>query len=183
MSHGSSSLRRMLARVPAPGILLLCLLWAGCVSSEKKPNRPREDRPLPPAGTLIDEINLLAIPVALNFDDVPGADGFVLKIFPGSRQHPQPIPIESGTIEVLMFDGVFRKDASDPVNPRQTWKYTAAELKRFEMVTSIGTGYQIALPWGEAKPTQDRISVIVRYGSPQGANILSAPSVISVTGN
>ena len=131
-------------------------------------------------GQPITEINLLAIPVALNFDDKPGPDGFVIKVFANSRKRPKTQPIESGTIDVLMFDGVPGGPDSASLQPLRIWSYSAQELKSFEVHGSIGTGYQLAPRWGDAKPTGNSISVVVRYTARSGASIASAPSVISV---
>ena len=152
-------------------------LTLGCASV--KPKAPRHDES--PAAS-IDQINLLAVPVALNFDQAPGLDGFVVKIYAGNRGRAKPVPILSGSVEVLMYDGVVR-EYPKTVQPRRTWKYSAEELKSRLTKTSIGTGYQVAPQWGDAKPAGDKISVVARYTPPQGAAIYSAPSVIAVPGN
>jgi hypothetical protein len=64
--------------------------------------------------------------------------------------------------------------------PRRTWRYTAEELQQYQIRTSIGIGYQLALQWGEAAPTQNKIAVLVRYIGEQGGVLTSAPSVIAV---
>src|SRR2546428_126067 len=60
-------------------------LALGCASV--KPKAPRHDES--PAAS-IDQINLLAVPVALNFDQAPGLDGFVVKIYAGNRSRAKP---------------------------------------------------------------------------------------------
>jgi hypothetical protein len=178
-------------RVPWPGLMAhlhrkhlrlvacCCLAmasWTGCVSDRPAPPRPAKAA----TGTGgIEEINLLAIPVALNLDDAPGVDGFVIKIFASNRKRPKPLLIESGQIEIMMFDGVPIAVPGAPPQPLRVWKYSAAELKRFATEGSIGTSYQIAQRWGDAKPSSTRISVVVRYTTPAGGSILSAPSIIS----
>lgn len=151
--------------------------WVGCVSDHPD----RDPRPLADAGNgPIDELNLLAIPVALNLDQVPGVDGFVIKVYASSRRNPKPVPIVAGSLDVLMYDGVPGITHPVPPEPRHTWHYSAPELKAFEIQTSIGTGYQLAPLWGDDKPVQNKISVLVRYTAPQGQPLTSAPSVISV---
>ena len=171
---------------PIPGwlaVLALCLLatglWSGCVSEPKS----RKPAAASSGGGTIEEINLLAVPVALNLDDKPGLDGFAIKVYAGSRKLPKPIAIQSGKIEVLMYDGIPGVTEGASLEPRRVWTYTAAELKPFEIRTSIGTGYQLAPLWGDAAPTRNKITVVVRYISPEGRSITSAPSVISVTLN
>ena len=155
--------------------LILLLLPIGCASV--KPKSPAKDS----AAATIDQINLLASPVALNFDDSAGPDGFVLKVYAGNRDRPKPVPILSGNLEVLMFDGIPKTNAPEAPAPRRTWKYSAEQLQTHSTRTSIGTGYQLSPQWGEAKPAGDKISVLVRYTSPSGVTIYSAPSVIAVT--
>jgi hypothetical protein len=128
----------------------------------------------------IDEINLLAIPVAVNLDGMPGVDGFVIKIYASSRKRPKPVAIEDGTIEIDMFDGIPTAAVGAPPKPLRTWKYTASELRPFLFQSSIGAGYEVAVAWGDAKPASNKIAVLVRYAPPSGTGITSAPSIISV---
>lgn len=153
------------------------MISAGCISQGKPP--PKSSGSTFGSGP-IDQINLLAGPVALNFDDSPGPDGFVLKIYANSSKSPKPVSIESGKIEVLMFDTTPSLDGSGLGKPKRTWTFTSAELRQFEIRTSIGTGYQLAPLWKEAKPDSSKITVIVRYVPPKGITIASAPSIISV---
>jgi hypothetical protein len=171
-----------LSRIAAASLALnclsaACLFLSGCVS-ESKGKKPAA---IPEAGSQsIQEINVLAIPVALNFDERPGPDGFVIKVFASNRKRAKPLPIEKGSIEVLMFDGVPGMTEGASLQPKRIWSYSAEELKHFENTGSIGLAYQLAPLWGDAKPTGNNISVVVRYTAPSGATIASAPSVISV---
>src|SRR5262249_30873792 len=126
------------------------------------------------------EVNLLAIPVALNFDQKPGPDGFVIKVYATNRKRPKALPINRGKIDVLMFDGVPGVTEGASLQPRRTWTYTAEELKTFEIQGAIGTGYQLAPQWGDTVPAGNQISVVVRYSPPEGRPVTSAPSVIAV---
>jgi hypothetical protein len=152
-------------------------LAAGCVSEkQQKKIHPKSE---PGGSTAIQEINLLAIPVALNFDDKPGPDGFVIKIYAGNRNRAKPFPIESGKIEVLMYDGIPGVTENASLKPRRVWTYTAEELRQSQIQSSIGTGYQLAPLWGDAKPIQDKIAVVVRYTPVNGPPLSSAPSIIA----
>jgi hypothetical protein len=155
-----------------------CLLFStGCATAEKSVPPATAAAP---ARSPIDELNILAVPVALNLDHLPGLDGFMIKIYPGTRKRPRSVPIESGQLEIFMYDGLASVNSVHVPNPRRVWTYTAADLKQFEIKTAIGTGYQLAPLWGEARPTRDKITVIARYTSPTGAIVASAPSVIAV---
>jgi hypothetical protein len=162
-------------RVGQGSLYALALLLSGCVS-DKKNVRPTA---APAVSGPIQEINLLAIPVALNFDQTPGPDGFVIKVFASNRKRPKPMPIENGVIEVMMFDGA-PGSIEDTAEPRRVWTYNAAELRVFEVKASIGISYQLMPAWGDAKPAGNKITVVVRYTTPGGGIVNSAPSVISV---
>jgi hypothetical protein len=170
----------------APSLVRFCrlFLWGAlagslamsCVSEKqaRKPADRSESR-----GGQIQEINLLAMPVALNLGAQPGPDGFVIKIYAGNSKRPKPFPIETGSIEVRMYDGVPGVTEPVTVRPRRVWTFSAAQLRPYELVTSIGAGYELALRWGDAKPTSDKISVVVHYTPPEGKTIISAPSIIA----
>ncbi|MHC1763558.1 MAG: hypothetical protein AB9869_04515 [Verrucomicrobiia bacterium] len=155
----------------------VCLgVGAGCVTESR--NASTGSRGL--AQAAVEEINLLAIPVAVNLDQNPGVDGFVIKVYASSRSRPKPMNIGSGVIDVFMFEGILGVTTAQNAAPRQTWQYSAAQMKEFQIESSIGTGYQLALNWGENGPTSSKISVLVRYTPPQGSPVISAPSIISV---
>lgn len=149
----------------------------GCVSGG--PSTQPRLQPAADSGP-VDEINLLAIPVALNLDARPGPDGFVIKIYASNKKRPKPVPLENGTLEVLMFDGIPGTTAELSAPPLRTWTYPGDSLRQYEIRTSIGIGYQFAPQWGDAPPAQSRISVVARYTSREGATVTSAPSIISV---
>jgi hypothetical protein len=157
----------------------LCLL-VGCASDSGPKRRPITNAAV--NTDAINELNLLAVPVALNFDQIPGPDGFVLKVYAGNRKQPKPIAIVGGSLEVLMFDGIL--NLSKPVShqPRRIWTIPAEQLKNYQVTTSIGAGYELSLRWGDVVPVKDRITVTARYTSPAGERVSSAPSIISVSG-
>lgn len=150
--------------------------WTGCVT-ERAAGPPIQGRS---AGAAIEEINLLAIPVAVNLDQTPGLDGFVIKVYASNRDRPKPVQIEDGALDIFMFDGILGVTTTASSEPLRTWHYTAAEIGEFEIKSSIGTGYQFALLWGGAEPPGSKISVVVRYTPARGTPVVSAPSIISV---
>lgn len=124
------------------------------------------------------------MPLALNLDDVPGPDGFAVRIFYSRTTRARGIPITSGTVEILMFDGVLMDAALGgtaaalPV-PLRVWPFTAEQLKPFSTRTSLGIGYQFVLRWDDKKPTGDHLTVVARYLPSRGPALLSTPSSIS----
>ncbi len=160
-------------------LVLAALTWLplGCASTKPRPSAAQ-----PEASSIakVDELNLVAMPVAVNFDAVPGPDGIVIKVFPVDDSQPKPGAIKSGSLEVLMFDGYFDAAKLAASQYRHLWSFTANQLKPYEFTSTIGTGYNLTLPWGNDRPREDKISVVVRYRSPQGKLIYSAPSAITV---
>jgi len=167
-------------RANAASVLCWGALLLGGAFGCSTPSKETKAAPPSPGSQSIQEINLLAIPVALNFDQKPGPDGFVIKVYASNRKRPKALPIEHGKIEVVMYDGIPGVTEGVSLEPRRTWTYTAAELKPFEVHNAIGTGYQLAPQWGDTPPTGNQISVLVRYTPEEGGIIRSAPSVIAV---
>ncbi len=149
--------------------LLLCAL--GCSTPDRAPQRPATARP---AGLV--EVNLIAIPVALNLDPAPGLDSISVKLFFNDATHPKPVPFREGTIEVFLLDGLPRGEPK----PLRVWNFDAPGLAPYEFVASLGTGYELVLAWEAARPTQRIVTVLARYTSPAGLVIQSAPSSINV---
>lgn len=153
--------------------LLLTLFLTACTSTDKKPNT---------SPARITELHMLAVPVALNLDPLPGPDSVAVKIYAGNLREAKPIPITAGTLELMMFDGLLKKSTNVP-KPLHTWTYPARELQRYQFKASIGIGYEFTASWTTNKPAAVKISLISRYVPESGPPIYSAPSTISVTGH
>jgi hypothetical protein len=147
------------------------LFAAGCATAQRVIERAPSDEIL--------ELNLITGPIALNLDDLPGPDGFSVKVYAGNPSNPRPVPIGSGQLEVLIFDGTFFGKTNVPPALR-TWTFTASELKEREFRAGIGIGYDFVLAWGSARPTRRLASVAARYTAPDGRVITSRPSSVAV---
>jgi hypothetical protein len=132
----------------------------------------------PTSGELV-ELNIITAPVGLNLDGPPGLDGFSVKVYANIAANPKPVPIRSGTLEVLMFDGTFYGRTNVPPALR-VWSFTAEELRPLEFTARIGTGYDFLLPWGTNRPTRQLISIAARYTSAEGKVLTSRPSSVTV---
>ncbi len=155
------------------------MLLSGC-ASKTAPTENSLLKPAPASSPGIDELNMLAVPMALDLDGAPGPDGFVITLYAGKRGLPKPVRIEKGTIEIFMFDGLINENKTPPAEPRKTWTLRASDLAAYRVETSIGSGYQITGLWGDAAPETGKISVMARYTAPNGGKIYSAPRVITV---
>jgi hypothetical protein len=131
-------------------------------------------------GDRIDEVHLFGLPVTLNFDAKPGPDGFAVRVFVTKGGGAKGSTIESGNLEVMMFDGVIGADEIATKEPNQTWKFTARQLASLREQTSLGNGYRFALRW-ENPPTHGHITVVARYVPPKGEPVYSSPSTIMAT--
>ena len=152
-----------------------CLALPGCATSQKAGAAPTG-----PGRGRIDELNLLAVPVAINLDATPGVDGFAIQVYAVDRNHPKTQPIRDGTLDVLMFDGLLKGFVTDDSQYRHIWNFTANQLKAYAATTAIGTSYRLTLNWGADKPRDDKITLIVRHRPSQGAAVYSSPSSIAI---
>lgn len=153
------------------GLILLC---PSCATS-----------PIASAGkpSSIQEINLLSMPMALNLDDTPGADGLAVKIFAISAASPKPVPIPNGKLEILLFDGTTTAGDSYNPDPLHIWTFTADDLKAFMFTKAIGSGYDLLLVWGANQPKQSRVTIVARYTPVKGPPIASGPNAVTVLSN
>src|SRR5262249_39467136 len=129
----------------------------------------------------IDALHIFSVPLALDLDGVPGPDGFGVTLYAGTAGTAKGGPIHSGAIEKLIFDGVLSADTQTNATPRRVWRYSSAELKRYVIKTSLGTGYRFTPRWGDTPPRQNRISIVARYVSARDTPVQSAPTTISVS--
>jgi hypothetical protein len=161
---------------PLLSCVLALLTSIGCVSDKKSP----PTGPSYGSGRAIDEINVLAFPVAVDVDQVSGPDGFALKVYASGRHSPKPVTIDEGKLDLFMFDGAFGLGNLEREKPLRTWTFTADQLKAFKIQTSIGVGYQLAPLWGQSKPTGSKFTVVIRYSAPNAQPVISEPSIISM---
>ncbi len=151
----------------------LWLASAGCTTTGagKSPFVSREN---------ISQLNLLSMPMALNLDNRPGADGFAVKVYASNPSLPKTVEIENGTLEILMFDGVVTGSALTTTKPLHVWSFPASDLRAHATVSSIGTGYRFTLLWGTDQPASDRATILARYTPAQGPPVYSASTSLAV---
>ena len=170
--------RKIVEALHAPRfiIALFCLALAGCATAKREsPAQPRTQN-------AIDELNVVAMPVALNLDAAPGVDGFAIQVYAVDRTRPKTQPIRDGSLDILMYDGLVKEIISDTSQYRHVWSFTANQLKPHAATSAIGASYRFTLNWGADNPRDDKITLIVRYRPDQGQAVYSAPSAIAVPG-
>lgn len=147
--------------------LLLALGVAGCATMSAGGR-----------GDAVEEVHLFGLPATLNLDNKPGADGFGVRVFITKAGSVKGAALQSGSLEILMFDGVVDSAEAASQTSQQIWKFTARELAQYRDQSSLGVGYQLTLRWNEA-PKRRNITAVARYVPPKGSPIYSAPSAIS----
>ena len=132
-------------------------------------------------GTGIEALHVFALPVALNLDSSPGPDGFGVTVYASAETPAKGLPITAGQLEILMFDGALSAKRTIKAAPRQSWAFTATDLKEHMVKTSLGTGYRFTPRWTNAPPQNSRITIVVQYAPVRGALLQSEPTTIPLT--
>ena len=125
------------------------------------------------------QIHIMTAPVGLNVDDRPGVDGFGVKVYASDERNPKAVPIDSGTLEILMFNGTFYGRTNVPA-PVTIWKFDSAALPAHRMQSTLGAGYDFFLIWGTNRPTERLITVAARHTTGDGRIIVSEPRSVTV---
>ena len=128
----------------------------------------------------IRSVHVFGAPVALNFDQHPALDGFAITIYAGDGQSAKGVPINEGSLAIVMYDGLLKAPPATNPPPHQTWTYSPKDLKQSQVRTSLGIGYRFAPRWGANPPTRASITVLATYQGPEGKSIQSPPTSISV---
>src|SRR4051812_14302058 len=129
-------------------VAMICLAAIGCSSSERRTSL------FAPNSGEVTELNVLTAPVGLDLDGRPGIDGFSVRVYANIASNPKTVPIVSGTLEILMFDGTVYGRTNVPPALR-IWTFPADQLRNHEFTARIGVGYEFALPWGTNVPTRN----------------------------
>jgi len=175
---------RVIRRTIGFGLLLVCVLLSlSCVTEYSGSNQRLRSHPIAQPTKIssneIVEINLMAVPVGLNFDDSPSLDGVSLKLFFMTADYPKAVDVVDGEVEVLMFDGLFVSDNQSPPLKKR-WRFDVGELSRYGYESVLGYGYELNLPWGSDVPERNNVSVVVGFRRSDGEWLVSKSSTISV---
>src|SRR3954467_10285257 len=92
-------------------------------------------------GERVDEVHVFGLPITLNLDGKPGADGFAVRVFVTKNGGAKGATVENGNLEVLMFDGVIGADEIAAKEPNQVWKFTPRQLSSLREQASLGSSY------------------------------------------
>lgn len=128
----------------------------------------------------VSEVHLFGVPVALNLDGSPGPDAVGVRIYASGSGIARGVIIRRGVLEVLMFDGAVGQTEVKSRQPLKVWSFGPDALKPLAAGTSLGIGYQLALPWGKDSPRTTVVTVTARYRGPGGMELWSGANTISV---
>lgn len=146
----------------------------GCATHPRAP-QPAGDAP-------IRELHLFSLPVALNLDAEPGADGIGVKLYAIAAGQVKAVPIRAGVLEFIAFDGTVNFARTPRPDPFHVWQFTPADLARHEILTVLGTGYDLVLAWAPKRLSQGRVMIVARYlAVGDGPVVVSAPSSIAAS--
>lgn len=127
---------------------------------------------------VIHELHLFVSPVGLQSSPSGPVDGLAVRVFASSRGHAKGVPIRSGTLDILAYDGAPDEAARRSVKPAQVWSFPATKLPPFAVTSSLGTGYELALPWQGTRPTASRLTIVARHTPASGPSLFAAPSIM-----
>ncbi|OPX22416.1 MAG: hypothetical protein B1H04_05030 [Planctomycetales bacterium 4484_123] len=151
---------------------LLALWQVGCTGPEKVASTP------PQAVEEVDDILVLADPVAANWDGQAGADGLDVGVLLFRRDRKLPVTVK-GTLEMRLYEGVVRAEDLPQARPLRTWRFDAAQLRALLGRTPAGWGYALRLPWGPTRPATSSVTLTARYVAPSGRTVHAPPVAIA----
>lgn len=128
----------------------------------------------------LESLHVLSVPVAVDFDGVPGPDGFALTLFAKGSKSAKGAPLPAGVLELLMYDGLYADGMSPAPELLRAWRFTEAEWRKHSGRSAVGTGYRFTLRWEEARPTRSQITIVARFTPDRGPAVKSAPSSVAV---
>ena len=137
---------------------------AGAVLSGCKPPDAR-NRPPEPIGP-VSEVALLSRPTAQNFDDEPGPDGLLVRVYFFRMDRPQAVRV-SGDLDFLLYAGRVGKAQLPDAEPFRTESYPFARLDKLITADAYGWGYTVPLLWYDLPADTKAITVVVRYRNGQ----------------
>jgi hypothetical protein len=138
----------------------------------------------PPEGAArsssINGLSLLTMPMAISIHSHSGVDGVAVKIFASSPGQTKSQPIQAGTLDILMFDGIVKEPQTTNGSARHVWSFAASQLAAYKISTAVGAAYTFALSWDNDAPAGDKITLFAHYRPPQGPPVFSAPGYLLI---
>ncbi len=125
----------------------------------------------------IRQITLIAAPVALDLDGIPGPEGVGIKMHAFTAGSPKSVAIREGYVELFAYDR--RGVLEQPPRPFHQWTFEVSDLEVVRSDAVLGPGYDLLLDWRPKVVVSSRIAVVARYHPPNGPPVTSAPSAVT----
>ncbi|MEX2673280.1 MAG: hypothetical protein WD294_14345 [Phycisphaeraceae bacterium] len=179
-----------MGRLVMSGLVWVAMVVAavGCEATPGADSRsPRAQPGAAAAGErVVYDLKLLTSPTALNLDDEPGPDGFAASIYAVGQDGYRSLPIKTGVLEVMLFDGVIRRRDVATAEPRQTWVFDPAQLASTASRSALGVGYGFTLRWDKGEPFEHgEVTILARYvpDVAEASPVYSAPVSLAIRPN
>lgn len=113
----------------------------------------------------------------------PRADGIEVQIRLYREKPVQAVTV-TGTLELLLYQGVVPARKIAQLKPLRTWSFSGAPLRKHARPDMTGCHYVLQLDWGTEAPPAGDLTIIARYRPPEGRWLYSEPnSSIVITPN
>ena len=93
-------------------------------------------------------------------------DGISVRVFASAPDKARGLPVRSGTLEILAFDGPLPPGKPLPAQPFASWSFNPAQLRPLASSSALGIGYDFTLPWPGKAPAGSHVTVLSRYAAP-----------------
>lgn len=151
---------------------LACTALAGCVENPAAP---------PSAVNEISDITVLSGQTAAHWDADPQPDGLEVMIYLFNRYSSNQPVTARGVIEFDMYDGTLTVQSIATARPFSSSRTELAKLQGNLVRTAFGWGYSLRLPWGTSVPISGSVTLQIKYTSPAGREMLSAPITVAMS--
>ena len=153
------------------GLLLAALAAvAGC---------PPMGPPTPAGVSHVDKVMLMTSPAPINWDALPGADGFQARVLLFQVDQDSPVLLAAGTLEFLLFPDHVSDDELVKGKPFLKWAFPADVLAGHRAQGRAGWIYNFRLPWGTDRPKCAIVTLVARFVPPDdGQPVYSKPILV-----
>ena len=160
-------------RLLEASLLAAVVCLAGCQNGGRLSLFPALPHPV----EKIDRVEIVMNPPApLNWDDDPGLDGLLVQVYFWRLDEDQKLAVPaSGTLQLLLYEGLQTADEAASKPAFQSWTFTDAQLAGFLSRSIFGWGYGMPLAWGKHVPTSRSVTLIARHRSVSGVVTSSKP--------
>jgi len=157
-------------RMVTAGLLAMAAWTGGCqttpVTVSSLPPRPVDK---------VDKVALrLSPPMPLNWDDMPGLDGFQAQVNLFQLDRPLSVTVD-GALEFMLYEGHGTAQVLAGKEPFRTWSFQGPDLRRCLGKSLFGWGYAMRLGWGGGAPRSSSVTLIARYRPVKGRDVSSDP--------